>query len=88
MEDLLTKLKVEWHKMNNEFVNKDLEWCDDHSPIPEKINGYIAYPLLRRKATKEVAAYVNEHGYEMNSNGCPSHPVWDVLGVWDFTSRI
>lgn len=64
-------------------MNDNLEWCTSHEKCENKLGSYDAYPIMRFKDTGELAVIMNEHGYSINCNGIPHHPLKDVLGIWD-----
>lgn len=75
-------IKHYWHENKKKFSCGDIEWCDDHKSLQTLLNNYRVYPVLRNTKTKHVISYMNEFGYEMNTNGIPSHPLRDVMGCW------
>ncbi len=71
---------------NDSVYSKFLEWCDDHEPLYKLHRDYVLYPLLRDKDTKEVACYMNQHGYHVNTYGISTHPIEDYLGISHLSS--
>lgn len=66
---------------NDTLLNKFSEWCDDHEPVYKLHTQYVLYPLLRDKETHDVVCYMNQHGYKVSTNGNPTHPIEDYLGI-------
>lgn len=80
MEQYIQRIKAAIIEKGIGF-HPSVTWCDTHEKLPDKLGGYDAWPLLKNKETGEVVSYMNEHGYEMNTNGTPSHPFADAVGL-------
>jgi hypothetical protein len=72
-------LKNLWYASENIFCHQDITWCASHEPLPNKLGIYTAYPVLMD--SQGVRGYMNEHGYGMNGEGVPSHPLHEMLGL-------
>jgi hypothetical protein len=68
-----------WYASENKFCHQDIRWCVSHEPLPNKLGAYTAYPVLMD--SQGVICYMNEHGYGMNGEGVPSHPLHEMLGL-------
>lgn len=78
-ERYINDLKQRWDSSGRQFYRFDVRWCKDHTPLPDKLGGYTAWPVI--KDPDSIVGYMNEHGFAMNSDGIPCHPLADVLGL-------
>jgi hypothetical protein len=72
-------LKNLWYASGNKFCHQDIRWCATHEPLPNKLGTYTAWPVIMD--SQGVIGYMNEHGYGMNGEGEPSHPLHEMLGL-------